>query len=127
MLGLTKQAGLGACQDQGEASSQLGPRNRADWRLDEIRHRGITVIKEGLGPEFHFPRRRREAARVSVVVASCVLGVTRSQRFPYSGSFRSKLIQGDATRTELLPVSGIDITVPEMLAKAEKRSEVKDQ
>ena len=75
MLGLTKQTGLGARQDQREGSSQVRARNRADWWFDEVRHGRITVIKEGLGPEFDFPRRRREAARVSLVVARGVLGV----------------------------------------------------
>src|SRR6266852_1660873 len=37
MLGLTKQAGFGAGQDQREESSQVRARNRADWRLDKVR------------------------------------------------------------------------------------------
>ena len=121
MLGLTKQAGLGAGQDQREGSSQVRARNRADWRFDKVRQGRITVIKEGLGPEFDFPRRRREAAWVSLSSLAGVLGVTGRQRFPQSGRFGSKLIQGNAARTKLLPVSRIDITVPEMLAKAEAR------
>ena len=127
MLGLTKQTGLGAGQDQREGGSQIRARNRADWRFDKVRQGRITVIKEGLGPEFDFPRRRREAARVSLVVARGVLGVTRRQRFPQSGRFGSKLIQGNAARAKLISISRIDITVPEMLAKAETRSEVEDE
>jgi hypothetical protein len=69
MLALTKQAGLGAGQDQGETASQVGVRNRADWRFNEVRQGRVAVIKEGLGPEFDFPRRGREAAWVSLVVA----------------------------------------------------------
>ena len=85
------------------------------------------MIKEGLGPEFDFSRRGREAARVSLLVAQDVLHVTGGQRLSQSGRFRSKLIQGNAARTELLPVGGIDIAVPEMLAKAETRGEAEDQ
>ena len=48
------------------------------------------------------------------------------QRFPQSGRLRSKLFQGDAAGTKLLPVSGIDIAVPEMLAKTETRGKAKD-
>jgi len=77
------------------------------------------VIKEGLGPEFDFPRRRLEAARVSFVVSRRVLDVTGRQRFPQSGRFGSKLIQGNAARAKLISVSRIDITVPKMLTKAE--------
>ena len=77
MLGLTKETGLGAGQDQREGSSQVRARNRADWRFDKVRHGRITVIKEGLGPEFDFPRRRREAAWVSLVVARGMLEVSR--------------------------------------------------
>ncbi len=40
MLGLTKQAGFGAGQDQREGGSQVGARNRADWRLNKIRQGG---------------------------------------------------------------------------------------
>jgi len=69
MLALTKQAGLGAGQDQRETVSQVGTRKRADWRFNEVRQGRIAVIKEGLGPEFDFPRRGREAAWVSLVVA----------------------------------------------------------
>ena len=61
MLGLTKETGLGAGQDQREGSSQVRARNRADWRFDKIRQGRITVIEEGLGPEFDFPRRRRRS------------------------------------------------------------------
>src|SRR6476646_897777 len=62
MLALTKQSGFGAGQDQRKGRGQVRARNRADRRLDEVRQGGITAIKEGLGPEFHFPRWRREAA-----------------------------------------------------------------
>ena len=82
VLALTKETGLGAGQDQGEGSRQVRARNRADWRFDEVRQGRITVIEEGLGPEFDFPRRGREAARVSLVVSRRVLGVTGCQRFP---------------------------------------------
>ena len=68
MLGLAKQAWFGAGQDQRKGNSQVGARNRAVWRLDKVRQGRITVIEEGLGPEFDFPRRRREAALVSLVV-----------------------------------------------------------
>ena len=126
MLGLTKQTGLRARQDQREGRGQVGAGDRADGWFDKVRHGRIAVIKEGLGPEFDFPRGRREAARVSLVVARGVLGVLRRQRFPQSGRLRSKLFQGDAARTKLLTVSGIDITVPEMLAKAETRGKAED-
>ena len=49
------------------------------------------------------------------------------QRFPQSGRFGSKLIQGNAARAKLISVSRIDITVPEMLAKAETHSEAEDE
>jgi hypothetical protein len=39
------------------------------------------VIKEGFRPEFDLPRRRREAARVSLVIVRSMLGVLRRQRF----------------------------------------------
>ena len=126
MLGLTKQTGFGAGQDQREGRSQVRAGNRADWRFDKVRQGRIAVIKEGLGPEFDFPRRRREAARVSFVVSRRVFGVTGRQRFLQSGRFGSKLIQGNAARAKLISVSRIDITVPEMLAKAETRSEVEN-
>src|SRR5258707_1614303 len=127
MLALTKQAGLGTRQDQREGSSQVRTCKGADWWFDKVRQRRITVIKKGLGPEFDFPRRSWEAARVSLVVDRGVLDVSRRQRFPYSGGLRSKLLQRNAARTELLPVSGIDITVPEMLAEAETRSKAEDE
>ncbi|HWN79512.1 MAG TPA: hypothetical protein VNN81_16870 [Bradyrhizobium sp.] len=127
MLGLTKKTGLGAGQDQREGSRQVRARNRTDWRFDKVRQGRITVIEEGLGPEFDFPRRRREAARVSFVVFPSVLGVTGRQLFPQSGRFGSKLIQGKVARAKLKSVSRIDITVPEMLAKAETHSEAEDE
>src|SRR5216684_1059992 len=37
MLALTKQAGLGARQDQRIGSSQVSARDRADWRFDKVR------------------------------------------------------------------------------------------
>ena len=127
MLGLTKETGLGAGQYQGEGCSQVRTRDWADWRFNEVRQGWITVIEEGLGPEFDFPRRRREAARVSFVVPRRVLGVTGRQRFPQSGRFGSKLIQGNAARAKLISVGRIDVTVPEMLAKAKTRGEVEDE
>jgi hypothetical protein len=69
MLALTKQAGLGAGQDQRETVSQVGTRKRADWRFNEVRQGRVAVIKEGLGPEFDLSRRGQEAAWVSLVVA----------------------------------------------------------
>jgi len=39
---------------------------------------------------------------------------------------RPKLLQGDTARTKLLPVGGIDIPVPEMLAEAETRGKAED-
>ena len=82
MLGLTKETGFRACQDQGERRSQVGASDRAHGWFDKIRHGRIAVIKEGFRPEFDFPRRRREAARVSLVIARSVFDVLRRQRFP---------------------------------------------
>src|SRR5450432_3520131 len=127
MLALTKQAGLGARQDQRIASSQVGARNRADWRFDKVRQGRITVVEKGLGPEFHFPRRRREAAWISLVVLRGMLDVTRLQGFPQSAGFGSKLIQGDTTRPELLAISSVDVAVPELLAKAKARGEAENE
>src|SRR5258708_8308675 len=126
MLALTKQAGLGAGQYQREGGSQIRARNGADWWFDKVRQGRITVIKEGLGPEFDFARGRHEAALVSFVVSRRVVGGTGRQLFPQSGGFGSKLIQGNAARAKLISVSRIDITVPEMLAKAETHGEVEN-
>jgi hypothetical protein len=126
MLGLTKKTGFRARQDQREGRSQVGASDRAHGWFDKIRHGRIAVIKEGFRPEFDFPRRRREAARVSLVIARSVFDVLRRQRFPQSSRLRSKLLQGDAAGTKLLPVSSVDITVPEMLAKTETRSKTQD-
>src|SRR5262249_58197598 len=43
-----------------------------------------------------------------------------------SRRMRSKLIQGDATWTELLPVTGVYVAVPEMLTEAKARGEAED-
>src|ERR1700756_3985395 len=56
-----------------------------------------------------------------------MLGVTGRQRFPQSGRFGSKLIQRNAARAELMPVSRIGVTVPEMLAEPETRGETEDE
>src|ERR1700730_9791149 len=127
MLALAKQAGLGARQDQRIGSGKVGARNRADWRFDKVRKRRITVVKKGLGPEFHFPRRRREAAWISSVVPRGMLDVTRRQGFPQSGRLGSKLIQGDTARPELLAISSLDVAVPELLAEAKARCEVENE
>ena len=81
VLGLTKQTRFGARQDQRKGRGEVRAGDRADGRFDEVRHGRIAVIKEGLGPEFDFPRRRLEAARVSPVIACGVLDVPRRQRF----------------------------------------------
>src|SRR5438874_1974485 len=126
MLGLTKKTGFRARQDQREGRSQVRASDRAHGWFDKIRHRRIAVIKEGFRPEFDFPRRRREAPRVSLVIARSVLDVLRRQRLPYSSRLRPKLLQGDAAGTKLLPVSGVDTAVPEMLAKTETRGKTQD-
>src|SRR5947208_2264556 len=126
MLGLTKKTGFRERQDQREGRSQVRASDRAHGWFDKIRHRRIAVIKEGFRPEFDFPRRRREAPRVSLVIARSVLDVLRRQRLPYSSRLRPKLLQGDAAGTKLLPVSGVDTAVPEMLAKTETRGKTQD-
>src|SRR5436305_6003459 len=55
-----------------------------------------------------------------------MLDVLCGQRLRYSGRLRSKLIQRDAARSELLLVSGINVAIPELLAKSETRSEAED-
>src|SRR5262249_55068991 len=121
MLGLAKQARFRAGQDQGERGSEVGASDRTDRWFDKVRHGRIAVIEEGFRPELDFPRRCREAARVSLVVARRVLGVLRRQRFPQTFRLRAKLIQRDAARTKLMPVGRVHIAVPEMLAKTEAR------
>jgi hypothetical protein len=82
MLGLTKKTGFRARQDQGEGRGEVWAGDRADGWFDKIRHGRIAVIKEGFRPEFDLPRRRRESARMSLVVALGILGVLRRERFP---------------------------------------------
>src|SRR5262249_6289906 len=126
MLSLTKKTGFRACQDQREGRGQVRAGDRAHGWFDKIRHGRIAVIKEGFRPEFDLPRRRRESARMPLLIARSVLGVLRRERFPQSGRLRSKLLQCDVARTELLPIRGVDIAVPEMLAKTEAHGKAKD-
>jgi hypothetical protein len=80
------------------------------------------VVEEGLRPELHLPRRRQEAARTPRLVTLGVFGVLRRQQLSHAAGLGAKLVQGDAARRELLPIGGLDIAVPELLAKAETRS-----
>src|SRR5215510_14742892 len=117
MLALAKQAGLGAGQHKREAVSKIWGYECVNGRPDNIRKRRVAMIGECLGPQFHLPRRRGKAPRVSSFVQPLLLRVNSRQLPMQSGRLGSKLLEGNAAGLKLLAIGGIDIAVPELFTK----------
>jgi hypothetical protein len=52
MLGLAKRGRFRVGQNQWKLRGQIGPSDRADRRLGELRQRRVAVLEECLGIEF---------------------------------------------------------------------------
>src|SRR5262245_26466324 len=127
MLSLAKEGRLGTREHQREAGGQLGARQRANLRFDELRQGCMAMLKERLRPELNLARCGRKTLGVPEHIDLGVLGIARSQCDAHAGRLGAELFQAYAAGPKLMAVSGIDVAVPEVFGKTEPCGEAEDE
>ena len=126
MLSRTEKRWFRPGQDQREALHQIRPRHWAGLWLHEIGQGRVAVVEEGLRIEFDLARRRGKASGRAFGVQFRVFGVSGLQCHPHAPWRGAQLLKRDASRRELVPVSSIDVAIPELRGKAKAPGKVKD-
>src|SRR5262249_34967660 len=87
----------------------------------------IAALAECLRPDLDLARGGRETARLALRVDPRVLGMMRRERDADSRRFRAELLQGHAACVKLMPISGIDVAVPERFGEVQAYGEIEDE
>jgi hypothetical protein len=126
MLGLANQCRLRTRQNQRKVRCQIGPSHWADRWLRELRQWRVGVLEKRLRIEFPFPRWGGKAARRAVHTHFGMFSVTGLQCPPHATGIGAQLLQCNASRGELITVGGVDVAIPELLAKVEPDRKIND-
>src|SRR5262249_41278450 len=125
VLAVDERRELRVGENQREVLRYLRLAHRAHRGLDVVGQRRVAVGGEAVRIQFHFARRRGEAARRAVLFVGVFFIARRNLDGDAAGRVL-ELIERDAARRELVGVARVDVAAPEFIADAEALGELED-